>query len=78
MRGRRGGIPVAKMSGSHVNETAVTNKPPGSDPVRDCPVDPNGDMDDPNNLFTCLDSETCCTVDLQPACCAKKDIDQEL
>lgn len=60
------------------NETAVTNKPVSTDPVRDCPVDANGDLDDPNNLFTCLDAESCCTVDLQPACCAKKEMSNEM
>ena len=46
--------------------------------MKDCPVDPEGDHEDPNNLFTCKEAEECCTVDLEPACCAKKEISEEL
>ncbi len=45
---------------------------------QDCLVDLDGDPEDPNNLFTCLETEECCTVDLNPACCAQKDFEEEL
>ena len=38
----------------------------------DCPKVISEGIEDPNNVFTCLKNETCCTVDLQPACCAQK------
>lgn len=57
---------------------APGSNPKDTEPVRDCPKDPEGDLEDPNNLFTCLESESCCTVDLNPACCARKDITEEL
>eukprot|EP00095_Tigriopus_kingsejongensis_P009771 maker-scaffold1182_size56756-snap-gene-0.9 protein:Tk09771 transcript:maker-scaffold1182_size56756-snap-gene-0.9-mRNA-1 annotation:"PREDICTED: uncharacterized protein LOC100897291" len=46
--------------------------------VHDCFVDENGDKDDPNNIFTCDEGQSCCTVDLNPACCASKDIEEEI
>ena len=46
--------------------------------LRDCPVDEEGDLEAPNNIFTCLESEECCTKDLEPACCATKDVSDEL
>ena len=42
--------------------------------LKDCPVDPDLGTDDPNNVFTCLKSEDCCTVDLEPACCGQADM----
>jgi hypothetical protein len=42
--------------------------------IKDCPVDEALGMDDPNNLFTCKTAEKCCTVDLEPACCAEQDM----
>ena len=42
--------------------------------VIDCPVDEALGIDDPNNVFTCKNTETCCTVDTKPACCAEQDI----
>lgn len=45
---------------------------------QDCPVDEDGDLEDPNNLFTCLKTEECCTVDLNPACCASKDTKDQM
>ena len=59
-------------------DPAITNMQPSEDAVHDCPVDAAGDLDDPNNLFTCLEAEVCCTVDLMPACCAKKDPTTEM
>ena len=59
-------------------DPAITNMQPSGDAVHDCPVDAAGDLDDPNNLFTCLEAEVCCTVDLMPACCAKKDPTTEM
>ena len=59
-------------------DPAITNTQPSGDAVHDCPVDAAGDLDDPNNLFTCLEAEVCCTVDLMPACCAKKDPTTEM
>ncbi len=47
-------------------------------PKRDCPVDPDGDIEDPNNLFTCLEAEECCLLDTKPACCALKEFSVEL
>ncbi len=45
---------------------------------QDCVVDEDKDHDDPNNLFTCLETEECCTVSLKPACCATREINEEL
>ena len=59
-------------------DPAITNMQPSEDAVHDCPVDKAGDLDDPNNLYTCLEAEVCCTVDLMPACCAKKDPTTEM
>ena len=42
--------------------------------LKDCPVDEALGLDDPNNLFTCHKDEECCTVDLEPACCAAPDL----
>jgi hypothetical protein len=36
-------------------------------------VDKSLGIDDPNNVFTCNATQTCCTVKLQPACCFKQD-----
>ena len=44
----------------------------------DCPVDEDGDLHDPNNLFTCLVTEECCRLDLKPACCAEKDMSLQM
>ena len=30
--------------------------------------------DDPNNVFTCKTWEKCCTVALEPACCATPEM----
>ncbi|XP_059088731.1 glutamic acid-rich protein-like [Tigriopus californicus] len=46
--------------------------------VHDCIVDENQDHEDPNNLFTCAADQSCCTVDLNPACCATKDLQEEI
>jgi len=59
-----------------VANSGTTTFPP--EQLQDCPVDPDGDLEDPNNLFTCKTDETCCTVNLNPACCAKKDINDEM
>ena len=59
-------------------DPAITNMQPSEEAVHDCPVDEAGDMDDPNNLYTCLEAEECCTVDLNPACCAKKEAADEM
>ena len=59
-------------------DPAITNLPPSDEAVHDCLLEPDGDLDDPNNLFTCLEAEECCTVDLMPACCAKKDATTEM
>ena len=67
---------VQKNMAANLNTTAVPDSLKKN--VKDCPVDPNGDLDDPNNLFTCDTDQTCCTVDLNPACCSKKDINDEM
>ena len=70
--------PTTATSEASALDPAITNMQPSEEAVHDCPVDPNGDLDDPNNLFTCLEAEECCTVDLMPACCAAKDTTTEL
>ena len=52
--------------------------PASDEELKDCPVDEAGDLEDPNNLFTCKVSEECCTVDLKPACCASKEMKDEM
>jgi len=42
--------------------------------IKDCPVNKSMGTDDPNNVFTCKKSEECCTVNLEPACCAEQDM----
>ena len=71
-------IIAATTDSSLLLDPAITNMRPSEDAVHDCPVDEAGDLDDPNNLFTCLEAEVCCTVDLMPACCAKKDPTTEM
>jgi len=44
-------------------------------PGKDCPVDPDIGLDDPNNVFSCKPDEECCTKNLQPACCAAMPTD---
>jgi len=41
-------------------------------PGLDCPVDEAIGLDDPNNVYSCKATETCCTKKLKPACCATK------
>lgn len=57
---------------------AATQDSEADKEVFDCPVDPDGDLEDPNNLFTCEVGQSCCTVDLEPACCKTKDISEEM
>jgi hypothetical protein len=40
----------------------------------ECVVDKVGDLEDPNNLYTCKSDQTCCHTNLQPACCSTKPI----
>ena len=47
-------------------------------PGKDCPVDKDIGLDDPNNVFSCKVEETCCTKNLQPACCAEKPMDEAI
>ena len=42
--------------------------------LKDCPVDTSLGTDDPNNVFTCKTWEKCCTVALEPACCADPEM----
>ena len=42
--------------------------------LKDCPVDKSQGTDDPNNVFTCKKWEECCTVALEPACCAEQEM----
>jgi len=44
-------------------------------PGKDCPVDPDIGLDDPNNVFSCKPDEECCTKNLKPACCAAMPTD---
>ena len=39
-------------------------------PGKDCAVDPDIGLDDPNNVYSCKPEEECCTKELKPACCA--------
>jgi hypothetical protein len=32
--------------------------------------------EDPNTVFSCQETETCCTKMLKPACCAEKPMDE--
>merc|ERR1711879_148157 len=62
------GKSVTKMSDASTTTTA--------DPldIKDCPVVEELGIDDPNNVFTCKKAEECCTVNLEPACCAQQDM----
>ena len=44
-------------------------------PGKDCPVDSEIGLDDPNNVYSCKPEEECCTKDLKPACCAAMPTD---
>ena len=44
-------------------------------PGKDCPVDSEVGLDDPNNVYSCKPEEECCTKDLKPACCAAMPTD---
>jgi len=44
-------------------------------PGKDCPVDPDIGLDDPNNVYSCKPEEECCTKELKPACCAAMPTD---
>ena len=47
-------------------------------PGKDCPVDKDIGLDDPNNVFSCKVEEECCTKNLLPACCAEKPMDDAI
>merc|ERR1712045_953272 len=44
-------------------------------PGKDCAVDPDIGLDDPNNVYSFKPEEECCTKELKPACCAAMPTD---
>lgn len=46
--------------------------PTATDDKIECYVDENGPTDNPNNIYKCSKTETCCTESGLPSCCREK------